>query len=131
MIFNFIKYQIPIWYYNLKPYADFGYFPTEKQLEENQYFLEKDTRYFSEESRKRDLAWTAFQSGFINKKYEPGLNVWENSQLPIADEYLFLKKNFHKAWVFYVLIIRILTFHNPIKEVLTQLTFSKLFLFLI
>ena len=121
MIFNFIKYQIPIWYYNLKPYADFGYFPTEKQLEENQYFLEKDTRYFSEESRKRDLAWTAFQSGFINKKYEPGLNVWENSQLPIADEYLFLKKNFHKAWVFYVLIIRILTFHNPIKEVLAFL----------
>jgi glycosyltransferase involved in cell wall biosynthesis len=118
MIFNFIKYQIPIWYYNLKPSSDFGYFPTEKQLEENQFVLQKDLRYVSEESQKRDLAWTAFQSGFINKNYKPGLNIWTSVKLPLEDEYLFLRKNFHKAWVVYTLIIRIITFHNPIKEVL-------------
>jgi glycosyltransferase involved in cell wall biosynthesis len=121
MIFNFLKYQIPIWYFNLKPSADFGYFPTEKQLDENNFNLQKDLRYISDESRKRDLAWNAFRSGFINKNFEPGLDIWKTVKLPLVDEYLFLRKNYHKAWVFYVLLIRVLTFNNPIKEVLAFL----------
>jgi glycosyltransferase involved in cell wall biosynthesis len=125
MIFNFIQYQLPIWYYNLKPTKDFGYFPTEKQLEENLFFLEIDNRYISEESRKRDLAWNAFQSGFINRNYQPGINIWDKVNLPVADEYLFLRKNFHKAWVFYVLILRLLTFHNPFNEIKAFLKYKN------
>lgn len=117
MIFSFLKYQRPIWYYNLIPSQDFGYFPTEEQLENTNYLFKKDNRYISDESIKRDLAWTAFQSGFINRKFETGLNIWTKTTLPIEDEYLFLKKNFHNAWVIYVLLLRILMFNNPIKEI--------------
>jgi glycosyltransferase involved in cell wall biosynthesis len=117
MIFNFLKYSLPVWYFNLSSSNDFGYFPTEKQLINSGFTFKKDLRFKSEESIKRELAWTAFHSGFINKKFEPSLNVWDKIDLPIEDEYLFLKKNFHKAWVIYVLLIRVLTLNNPYKEI--------------
>lgn len=116
MIFNFLKYLKPIWYFNLKSNKDFGYFPTEFQLQEAGCVFKKENSYTSKESIARDLAWTAFQSGFINEKQEVGLDIWSKTNLPLADEYLFLKKNFHTAWVLYVLIIRIFTFNNPLKE---------------
>ena len=121
MIFNFLKYTQPIWYFNLRSSTDFGYFPTEEQLINAGYKLKKDTRFISKESEQRDIAWAAFQSGFINKKDESGMNVWSKIDLPIEDEYLFIKKNSHKAWVIYVLLIRIITFHNPIKEIVAFL----------
>lgn len=116
MIFNFLQYTRPIWYFNLKPAIDFGYFPSQKQLEQACFNLKMDQRYLSEESKIRDLAWNAFQSGFINKKYEAGVAIWQKVKLPIEDEYLFLRKNYHHAWVIYTLIIRLFTFHNPFKE---------------
>ena len=117
MIFNFIKYHSPIWYFNLKPTKDYGYFPTENQLEQAGFNLKIDHRYLSNESKIRDLSWNAFQSGFINKEYEAGVDIWQKVNLPIEDEYLFLRKNYHSAWVIYTLIIRLFTFHNPFKEV--------------
>lgn len=116
MIFNFLLYARPVWYFNLNPKFDYGYFPTEDQLLNSNSSFQKDTRYKSDESCKRDLAWTAFQSGFISKNFETGLNVWNKVDLPLEDEYLFLRKNFHIAWVIYVLLVRILTLNNPIKE---------------
>lgn len=116
MIFNFIKYQIPIWYFNLKPAIDFGYFPTETQLKQAGFDIKIDSRYVSDQSQVRDLAWVAFQSGFIHKSYEKGIPIWKTVKLPIADEYLFLRKNFHAAWVLYTLILRLITFHNPFVE---------------
>ncbi len=125
MIFNFLKYQKPIWYFNLMPSIDFGYFPTEDQLLSENISIQKDFRYQSSESINRDLAWRAFQSGFINKKYQPGLNIWKKMKLPVEDEYLFLNKNVHKAWVFYVLIIRLLSFNNPFWEIKAYLKHRK------
>lgn len=117
MIFNYLKYLKPIWYFNLKPSQDYDYFPTEAQLMESGYVVSKDERYCSDEARSRDLAWTAFQQGCINEKCQEGLNIWKKVKLPIQDEYLFLRKNFHWAWVFYVLVLRVFTFHNPFTEI--------------
>jgi glycosyltransferase involved in cell wall biosynthesis len=116
MIFNHLKYIKPIWYFNLKSKRDFCYFPKEEQLNENGFYLEKDINYKSKTSQLHDLSWNAFQSGFIAKKEQEGIDIWKNNKFPIEDEYRFLNKNFHKAWVFYVLLIRLLTFHNPFKE---------------
>lgn len=121
MLFNHLKYLKPIWYYNLKPQKDFGYFPTIAQLDAHQFSYQIDENYQSETAQARDVAWTAFQQGVILKNENTGLNIWENLKLPLHDEYVFLNKNFHKAWVFYVLIIRLFSFHNPIKEVLAYL----------
>ncbi|WP_300565207.1 glycosyltransferase family A protein [Flavobacterium sp.] len=117
MIFNSLQYLKPIWCFNLKPSNDFGYFPTENQLKLLGISVEKDTNYEDSKAQEHDLAWTAFQSGFINKEYKEGVNVWENISFSTADEYRFLRKNFHKAWVYYVLFLRLITFKNPFKEI--------------
>lgn len=116
MIFNFLHYLKPIWYFNLKASVDFGYFPTEKQLTEAGEDIAKDQQYTSEEAKNRDVGWTAFQRGFISKTGEQGLDIWEKAKVPLHDEYVFLRKNFHWAWVTYVLGLRIITLHNPFAE---------------
>ena len=117
MVFNFLKYLKPTWYYNLKPEKDFGYFPSIITLQKNEIPFLIDVNYKSDVASERDVAWTAFQEGYINKNFQDGINVWKNVTLPIHDEYVFLRKNFHAAWVFYVLCIRLLTFKNPFLEI--------------
>lgn len=117
MIFKFLKYTRPIWYFNLKPSEDFGYFPTEEQIKENGFNLQKDLNYTSQEAQERDLAWVAHNSGFINKKFDKGIDVWKQVAIPVIDEYRFMKKYIHPVWVLYILVIRILTFHNPFTEI--------------
>lgn len=76
--------------------------------------LEIDNNYSSEIAMAYDLSWQAVQKGYIGttKCYT------SFEALPISDEYRFIKKNFNIAWVTYVFLLRILSFKNPIKEVL-------------
>jgi glycosyltransferase involved in cell wall biosynthesis len=116
MIFNHLKYLKPTWYFNLRPIADFCYFPTETQIAEQGFYIARDLSYSSEVAQLHDVAWTAFQSGFIATENGTGTPVWQANLIPIQDEYRFLRKNFHGAWVTYVVLVRLLTFNNPIKE---------------
>ncbi len=117
MIFRFLKYIRPIWYYHLKPFRDYAYFPTEAILARHGIPLTKDLKYKSAEAQNRDLAWQAFQLGFIAKEVERGVDVWTKPQLPVVDEYRFIRKNFNKVWSVYVLLLRLVTFKNPIREI--------------
>ncbi|MGE4347069.1 MAG: glycosyltransferase family 2 protein [Flavobacteriaceae bacterium] len=117
MIFNFLKYIKPIWYYNLKPFHDYAYFPTEEILKERGVVLEKDIDYRSLEAQNRDLAWRAFQLGFISDKPQNGIDIWKKTKLPVEDEYRFIRKNYHKVWSLYVLFFRLLTLKNPFREI--------------
>lgn len=116
MLFHFLQYLKPIWYFNLRPSIDFGYFPTERQLVDMGCMIPKDSRYKSDEARARDLGWTAFQQGIISNENKPGFDVWQKVKLPVHDEYVFLRKNFHWAWVCYVLALRIVSLKNPFVE---------------
>lgn len=116
MIFNFLKYLRPTWYFNLRPKVDYAYFPTEEILRKSGHAIEIDTGYKSKEAQYRDLAWRAFQLGFISEKPKEGIDVWEKVKLPIADEYRFIRKNYHKVWSIYVLAFRLLTLKNPFRE---------------
>lgn len=117
MIFNHLKYLKPIWYFNLKPTKDYCYFPTKNQLEKNNIPYQVDNRYKSQVAQDRDISWTAYQQGVILKEEEIGLDIWKNQNIPAHDQYVFLRKNFHKAWVLYVLLLRIISFKNPILEI--------------
>lgn len=117
MIFNFLKYIKPTWYYNLSPFQDYAYFPTEEILKERGIALERDTHYTSLEAQNRDLAWRAFQLGFISDKPKNGIDVWKKTKFPVADEYRFMRKNFHPIWSLYGLFFRLVTLKNPIREV--------------
>jgi glycosyltransferase involved in cell wall biosynthesis len=126
MIFSFYKYLQPITYFNLKSDKDFGYFPTIQQLDAVSFPYVIDTNYKSSISQERDVAWTAFQQGFISKDYAAGLDIWKKEAIPLQDEYVFLFKNFHKPWVYYVLLIRMLTLHNPFSELVSFLKAKKI-----
>lgn len=119
MIFPSLKYVSPVWYFNLRSSVDHSYFPTLAQLEAEGVTLEPDLAYQSEESRNRDLAYRAFQLGFISRS--PSVNresdIWQNAVIPVRDDYRFLRKNFNQAWVVYVLIIRLLSLKKPFREV--------------
>ncbi|MFK7782430.1 glycosyltransferase family 2 protein [Psychroserpens sp.] len=75
--------------------------------------LNLDNSYLSEDAKAYDLSWQAIQSGYIGNasRYK------EFVTLPVQDNYRFLRKNFHFAWVFFVLLFRIITFNNPFKEI--------------
>ncbi len=119
MLFHHLKYISSVWYFNLAPKTDFNYFPDTTCLEENGVALDFDTNFLSEEAQQRDLAYRAFQLGFVNRKSVgvPAGSIWQTPKLPAADEYRFLRKNFSKVWVGYVLLIRLLSLKNPFAEI--------------
>ena len=104
---------------------DHDYFPSEKQLHESGIYLEKDPLYKCPKAQLHDLSYTAFQSGFISKHEQNGINIWEKNIFPAEDEYRFLRKNIHAAWVLYVLLIRIMMLKNPFKEIYGYLKTRK------
>lgn len=118
MIFNYLEYVIPAWYYHLIPKKDHGYFPLLSEKEATSLGLEPDPKYRSEEARKRDLAWRAFHVGWMDATgNHPTLDIWEKVKLPAVDEYRFLRKHFHRVWVLYVLMLRLFSFKNPFAEI--------------
>jgi glycosyltransferase involved in cell wall biosynthesis len=72
-----------------------------------------DTNYQSSHAQEYDLSWRVLQSGYIgtSKTYKTFETV------PLIDEYRFANKYFSKFWVFYVLLVRVLSFKNPIMEI--------------
>ena len=114
MFFIFLKYLQPTHYYQLPNSAGYYVFPLVDKLSEdiiNQ--LERDTNYESELAESYDLSWQAIQAGYIGNTATYSLF----DDVPIEDNYRFLRKYFHSAWVFYVLVLRLLSLHNPIKEI--------------
>ena len=104
-MFHFLNYVKPTWYFNLQPKKDFAYFPTIVQLKEAGCNFVKDENYKSELSKDFDIAWIAFQQGFIFNREEDGLNVWHKARLPIKDEYYFIAKYFGKKWILFIYIL--------------------------
>jgi glycosyltransferase involved in cell wall biosynthesis len=118
LIFKFLTYVSPVWYYNLKPKVNHHYFPTQECLQNNGFNLAPDLSYESEIAQIRDMGYRAFQLGYIDKSgaNDTLISIWDKTVIPIADEYRFIRKNFSKAWVYYILIIRLISFYNPIRE---------------
>ena len=114
MPFSFLIYLQPTHYFRLYRKDNTSVFPLTENLPlEIIEQLEADVNFKSEQSRMYDLSWQALQKGYIGsvKTYA------SFEKVPLADEYRFLQKYFHKAWVFYVLLLRLISFHNPINEI--------------
>jgi glycosyltransferase involved in cell wall biosynthesis len=113
MLFRFLKYLQPTHYFQCFTKAGQSIFPKVDELPtviSNQ--LNRDNQYLSEEAKAYDLSWQAIQLGYIGNTA-----TYQNFvKLPLKDEYRFIRKNFHSAWVFFVFLLRILIFHNPFKE---------------
>jgi glycosyltransferase involved in cell wall biosynthesis len=113
MIFRFLTYIRPTWYFNLIPKKGCHVFPQVDLLDQAiKDQLIYDANYISKTSSNRDLSWQAFQKGFVNTK----ASLEFKEVVPVVDEYRFVRKYHKPIWAIYCLLIRLLTFHNPIKE---------------
>ncbi|MFN4299843.1 MAG: glycosyltransferase family 2 protein [Thermaurantimonas sp.] len=109
---------MPVWY-NYLPYeGDCPYFPDYDKLSStsNKTLLNLDLAYSCREVTKIDAAYQAWNKGFILQDPTIKLNT-EGIKPTISDNYRFVRKYFHPFWSWYILSLRILTLHNPIKEI--------------
>ena len=117
MFFNFINYISPAWYFNLNPTKDNVPYTIDYDSlsEDEKKIVLPDTNFSTEYISKLDAAYQAFQKGIIktDKKYALAAS---NAVPTLNDEYYFIRKYYKSFWAIYILIIRMATFHNPIKE---------------
>lgn len=114
MLFHFLKYLYPTHYFQLFRKNGTSIFPIVGKLPKDIFEqLEVDYSFECEAARNYDLSWQAIHKGYIGET-----ETYRNFEtLPIGDEYRFIRKYFHKAWAFYVLMLRILSLKNPILEI--------------
>lgn len=120
MLFEFIKYVQPTWYFNLKPVKTEAIYwvDYEKLPESERSIIDPDGDYESETALKLDAAYQAIHKGIICKQASYAL---EDSQAGVcenvADNYRFIKKYHKPFWAYYIFFRRILSFHNPFQEI--------------
>ena len=114
MLFTFLKYLQPTHYFQLYRKDGTSIFPIEEKLpEEIGAQLEIESDFESESAQQYDLSWQA-----VNKGYIGAVETYKSFEaVPIVDEYRFVRKYFNPVWVFYVLLLRLLSFKNPFREI--------------
>ena len=114
MLFSFLKYLQPTHYFQLYRKDGNSIFPKIEKLPIDIIKqLEPENGFKSEKAKEYNSSWQTVQKGYIgNDETYPSFE-----KLPIVDEYRFLRKYFHTVWVFYVLMLRIVSFKNPFKEI--------------
>ena len=118
MLFTFIKYIAPISYFNKLRHDGTSIFPKWEKLPQNiKSQIQLDTNFSSLESSFFDASWQAVQKGYIGEDE----TYLFNNDIPIEDEYRFIRKYYNHLWSYYTLFLRILTLHNPFTEVVAFL----------
>lgn len=114
MIFKSTKYLLPTHYFQLNRRDGNSIFPIPQKLPQwVRSQLSSDPNFKTELAREYDLSWQAIQKGYVGDAET--YSAFED--VPVADEYRFLRKYFSSVWVFYVLMLRLFSFHNPINEI--------------
>ena len=112
--------------------VDIPYFPDYDLLEEaDKSLIQLDEGYSCRAVAKLDAAYQALQKGFIINNPVKRIDL-ETIVPTTADNYRFVKRFFHPLWSWYILILRLLTLHNPFKEIsgfISQRTIGRVDLF--
>ncbi|WP_353777918.1 glycosyltransferase [Winogradskyella sp. 3972H.M.0a.05] len=112
--FKFLKYLQPTRYFSLKRKNGATAFPLLEHLpKEVLDQLDSAETYKSPQAQAYDKSWQALHLGHIF--YEESYADFE--KIPVVDEYRFIRRYFSKAWVYYVLLLRLISFKNPFKEI--------------
>ncbi len=142
MLFEFLKYISPTWYFNLMP-ADQSvpYFVDYRKLsKEEQGLLDIDDRYRTLQGKLADAAYQAWQKGIIKNEFRYSLfnstqfhnsgkykdiKLFEGQIVrmisyvfvrDIQDNYHFIRRFFNPAIGWYILLVRLLSLHNPARD---------------
>ena len=140
MLFLFLKYISPTWYYNISSEDSRAnhYFLDYRSLTPSQQALvDIDNGYNNVEAFMCDAAYQIMKKGIMNKDAKPLDIVPQKKQsrrikwfgdremdinsdiyiTNVADNYRFVGRYFHKSHLYRILFHRLITFHNPFKEI--------------
>lgn len=117
-MFHFLLYIQPIWYYRLSDkssallLADYARLDSQAKA-----LLTWDSAYSDERARVMDAAYQGLQRGLIPDAGNalPASGCREISD--IGDNYRFVRKYFGTHWYVYVFLLRLLSLHNPFREI--------------
>jgi len=115
MIF-FYSYLSPLHHNNLCRNFFYSFNSVYSLTESEQLLIDYCDDYSHSTISNLDIAYQVVSKGFIfpiPNQIEESNNIHPT----VVDSYRFLKRFFHPAWSWYVLIIRLLSFHNPFREI--------------
>lgn len=116
MLFDFLKYIMPHWYFLRKPKGNIPYWLDVDLLpEEVQASLDRNVHYENPLSFKFDAAFQLHGLGYLDQN-PAHLLQWDNPIREVADNYTFVRRYFSPHWAKYILCLRVLSFHNPFVE---------------
>lgn len=116
MLFKFLKYLQPTHYFGLKTKKNTLVFPNWNHVSEDlKNTFKPDANYKSPLAKQYDQSWRAIQNGYIGDA--PCIKTL--SPISTYDNYVFARKYFSKAWVFYTCLIRIFSLKNPLTEMVS------------
>ena len=112
-----LKIAKPIWYHHLHSNIGNYYWIDYRELSINEkLYINYCDQYKRDEVALIDVAYQAWNRGFINHSRAKSL-VFNNSfTISINDEYRFIRRMFKPIWVYYVLFIRLIRLNNPFRE---------------
>jgi glycosyltransferase involved in cell wall biosynthesis len=115
-IFPFIKYIKPSWYFNLNGTRSYPLWVNYDLLDSGtKKIIDFDDGYSSREIALRDAAFQALCKGYISN--DDRLSLKQFDTVSLEDNYRFVRKYFNKYWAIIILVIRIFTIRNPVKEI--------------
>lgn len=142
MLFSFLKYINPVWYYNLLPANhSIPYFVDYRKLDHTeQGLINIDYSYNTEVGTLADAAYQAWHKGIM--KHDPEFLLYTTIHIQsrskpriiklfdvrtakvsedifvkdIYDNYRFTRRFFNPGISVYILLLRIISFHNPVNE---------------
>ena len=114
MLFSFLKYLQPTRYFTLPNSNGKFIYPIVSEIPGDILsYLKVDNKYNSIIARTYDLSYQAIEKGYVGEVKR----IEFIEEIPVVDEYRFVKKYFSVFWYYYVFIIRLLTLNNPFKEI--------------
>lgn len=117
MLFEFYKYIEPLWYYNRPCEYKIPYWIDYRKIPDiDKELVEPIEEYSDEQSRIADAALQLFKVGYISQNSDFAL-AQNGTVVNVADNYLFVGRFFGRNWLLYILIVRLLSFRNPFREV--------------
>lgn len=106
-----------MWYYRLHGRSEVRlYSDSELQRLQENGLIEACGDYREKESVRMDLVYQALQAGAIPGGDTPGDGGDRDTVLSVPDNHLFLARHFPRKWSWYVLVLRLLSLHNPFTE---------------
>ena len=121
MMFSFNRYLQPAWKFNVVPEANIPfstcyYHPQLLPLQEG-VSIDADNNYTTEAARNADIGFIAWNKGVLTWADKKTINQISQQKPSLQDEYTFTFKYGGKHWATYTLLRRLISLHNPFKEI--------------